>query len=276
MNQIEPRKFLENLAAFRCTYTITVPTVYALLLQQRDLLARLEFPDLKALMVGSAPCPASLMAAVEAAFGVPVWEGYGLTEGGPVVLGADMAGPPPPHGSCGTPLDGCEVKLLDEHGREHPSLGELWVRQPGVTPGYHNLPEINRARLVDGWLKTGDIFFRDADGNFFFRGRTDDMFVCGGENVYPIEVESLLLRHPAVANVCVVPVPHATKGEAPAALVVARAPVDEAALKRFCLDNGPAFSHPRRVLFADALPLSGAGKIDRAAVKAAILAQIAR
>ena len=276
MNQFDPRKFIENLAEFRCTYTITVPTVYALLLQQRDLIERLKFPDLTALMVGSAPCPASLLEAVRKAFGVHVWEGYGLTEGGPVVLAPHMDRPPPPYGSCGTPLDGCEAKLLDDQGREHASLGELWVRQPGVTPGYHNLPEVNRARLVDGWLKTGDIFYRDPDGNFFFRGRTDDMFVCGGENVYPIEVESLLLRHPAVANVCVVPVPHATKGEAPAAMVVARGPVDEDALKRFCLDNGPAYSHPRHVVFAEALPLSGAGKIDRAAVKAAILETLAR
>jgi long-chain acyl-CoA synthetase len=272
MNQFEPRRFIENLAEFRCTYTITVPTVYALLLQHRDLIDRLKFPALTALMVGSAPCPASLLEAVKNAFGVHVWEGYGLTEGGPVVLAPHMDRPPPPYGSCGTPLDGCEVKLLDEAGREQPSLGELWVRQPGVTPGYHNLSEVNRTRLVDGWLKTGDIFYRDGDGNFFFRGRTDDMFVCGGENVYPIEVESLLLRHPAVANVCVVPVPHATKGEAPAAMVVARGPVDEETLKRFCLDNGPAFSHPRHIVFVEALPLSGAGKIDRAAVRRALLA----
>jgi long-chain acyl-CoA synthetase len=276
MNQFEPRRFIENLAAYRCTYTITVPTVYALLLQHRDLIRRLKFPALTALMVGSAPCPASLLEAVEDVFGVHVWEGYGLTEGGPVVLAPDMDKAPPPYGSCGTPLDGAEVKLLDEQGREHPNLGELWVRQPGVTPGYHNLPEVNRERLVDGWLKTGDIFYRDADGNYFFRGRTDDMFVCGGENVYPIEVESLLLRHPAVANVCVVPVPHDTKGEAPAAMVVARAPVDAETLKRFCLDNGPAFSHPRHVVFVDALPLSGAGKIDRAAVQRAILAGLER
>ena len=272
MNQFEPRRFIENLAEFRCTYTITVPTVYALLLQHRDLIDRLKFPALTALMVGSAPCPASLLEAVKNAFGVHVWEGYGLTEGGPVVLAPHMDRPPPPYGSCGTPLDGCEVKLLDEAGREQPSLGELWVRQPGVTPGYHNLSEVNRTRLVDGWLKTGDIFYRDGDGNFFFRGRTDDMFVCGGENVYPIEIESLLLRHPAVANVCVVPVPHATKGEAPAAMVVARGPVDEETLKRFCLDNGPAFSHPRHIVFVEALPLSGAGKIDRAAVRRALLA----
>jgi long-chain acyl-CoA synthetase len=276
MNQFEPRRFIENLAEFRCTYTITVPTVYALLLQHRDLIDRLKFPALTALMVGSAPCPASLLEAVKNAFGVHVWEGYGLTEGGPVVLAPHMDRPPPPYGSCGTPLDGCEVKLLDEAGREQPSLGELWVRQPGVTPGYHNLPEVNRTRLVDGWLKTGDIFYRDGDGNFFFRGRTDDMFVCGGENVYPIEVESLLLRHPAVANVCVVPVPHATKGEAPAAMVVARGPVDEETLKRFCLDNGPAFSHPRHIVFVEALPLSGAGKIDRAAVRRALLADVGK
>ena len=99
-------------------------------------------------------------------------------------------------------------------------------------------------------------------------GRTDDMFVCGGENVYPIEVESLLLRHPAVGEACVVPVPYGDKGEAPVAMVSLRKGehADEAELKRHCLALGPAFAHPRRVVIVDELPLSGARKIDRALI----------
>ncbi|MCG8696225.1 MAG: hypothetical protein MI806_33830, partial [Minwuiales bacterium] len=109
---------------------------------------------------------------------------------------------------------------------------------------------------------------RDSDGFFYFRGRTDDMFNCGGENVYPKEVENLLLTHPDVVDACVVPVEHATKGEAPVALVVLRDGIDigEDDLKRFCLDNGPAFAHPRRVLTTDELPLTGAAKVDRSGI----------
>ena len=99
-----------------------------------------------------------------------------------------------------------ECKLLDAEGRVSESYGKLWVRNPGVTHGYHNQPEVNAKRIVDGWLKTGDLFRKDEAGFYYFMGRTDDMFVCGGENVYPIEVESLLLRHPAVGEACVVPV----------------------------------------------------------------------
>ncbi len=97
------------------------------------------------------------------------------------------------------------MKLIGADGAEAEDYGELWVKNPGVTPGYHNLAEVNRQRIVDGWLRTGDLFYRDPDGFFFFKGRTDDMFNCGGENIYPIEVEGMLLTHPDVADVSVVP-----------------------------------------------------------------------
>src|SRR5581483_9631815 len=101
--------------------------------------------------------------AVEAAFGVPVGESYGLTEGGPVMIGPPIDGRRVPKGSCGVAWPEGEVKLVGPDGRESDSDGELWVRNPGVTPGYHNLPEVNRQRLVDGWLRTGDLFHRDRD-----------------------------------------------------------------------------------------------------------------
>ena len=137
---------------------------------------------------------------------MPVGESYGLTEGGPVMIGTPIDGRRVPHGSCGVVWPEGEVKLVDADGEESPSHGELWVRNPGVTPGYCNLPEVNRERLKDGWLKTGDVFSRDDAGFFYFRGRTDDMFNSGGENIYPLEVENMLLQHPAVAEASVVPV----------------------------------------------------------------------
>jgi acyl-coenzyme A synthetase/AMP-(fatty) acid ligase len=113
------------------------------------------------------------------------------------------------------------------------------------------------------------VFDRDADGFFYFKGRTDDMFNSGGENIYPLEVENVLLRHPAVAEVSIVSVPHRIKGEVPVAMVV-RAngrDVGEDELKHFCLANAPAYAHPRRIEFVSELPLNGPGKIDRKIVQ---------
>ncbi len=265
----EPRRFLHTLSDYRCTHAGAVPAVFTLLLQERDLIDTLDFSALKSLKIGSAPTPKELLDAVEAAFGVAASESYGLTEGGPVMIGTPTDGRPVPHGSCGIVWPEGEVKLIDADGNEHPSYGELWVRNPGVTPGYWNLPEVNAVRLKDGWLSTGDVFSRDDDGFFYFRGRTDDMFNSGGENVYPLEVENMLLRNPAVAEASVVPIAHRIKGEVPVAMVVKAKgrDVTEEELKQFCLSVGPAYAHPRRIVFVEELPLNGPGKIDRKVVQ---------
>jgi acyl-CoA synthetase (AMP-forming)/AMP-acid ligase II len=124
--------------------------------------------------------------------------------------------------------------------------------------------------LKDGWLDTGDILKRDAQGWLYFVGRADDMFVCGGENIYPGEVESLLERHPDVMQAAVVPAPNELKAHVPYAYVVRRpgATTTEDAIKQYALKNGPVYAHPRRVFFVDALPLAGTNKIDRKALQA--------
>ena len=131
---------------------------------------------------------------------------------------------------------------------------------------YHKLPETTaKVMTPDGYYRTGDVFRRDDNGFFYFVGRADDMFQCGGENVYPGEVEKLLGQHPDVAQVCVVPVADEIKYQLPVAFVVprpGRAP-DADALRRYALDNGPAYAHPRAVWFVDELPLAGTNKIDR-------------
>lgn len=268
------RPYLEALARFRATHLTGVPTLFARILEERDLLRRLDLSCVKAVAVGSAPVPDALFEAMLRAFPQAfVYQSYGLTEGGPVMLGPPLDGRPIPVGSCGVPWPEGEVRLVGADGRPA-TMGELWVRNPGVTPGYRNLPEVDRERIVDGWLRTGDLFRRDEQGFYFFMGRTDDMFVCGGENIYPIEVESLLLRHPAVSEACVVPIPWGDKGEAPAAMVSLEkgAVADEAELKRHCLAHGPAYAHPRVVLIVDELPLTGARKIDRQAIAARLRA----
>ena len=117
---------------------------------------------------------------------------------------------------------------------------------------------------TDGWYISGDVFRRDDDGAYYFVGRSDDMFNCGGENIYPGEVEAVLVGHPDIVEACVVPVPDEIKGEKPVAYVVARpgAMLDAETVKQHALANAPAYQHPRQVHFLDALPLAGPGKVD--------------
>ena len=241
---------------------------FSMMLRHRELIERLDFSKLEALVIGSAPVTKELADRIEDAFGVVVGESYGLTEGGPVMLGPPLDGRAVPHGSCGVAWPEGEVKLVGADSEEDQSSGELWVRNPGVTPGYYNLPAVNAERLRDGWLRTGDLFQRDVEGFYYFKGRTDDMFNSGGENIYPKEVENLLLSHADVVDACVVPVAHAIKGDVPVALVMLTAAAErsEDGLKSYCLENGPAYAHPRRIDFTDQIPLNGAGKNDRAMV----------
>jgi len=270
LENFEPVRFLNALSAYRCTNAGGVPAVFTALLKHRDLIASLDFSALKGLSVGSAPVPPELLHEIEQAFGVRCIETYGLTEGGPVPIAAPADGSPMPAGSCGKVLPEGDVKLVGADGQERADYGELWVRNPGVTPGYYKRPDVNAEKIVDGWLKTGDLFRKDAEGFFYFMGRTDDMFNCGGENIYPKEVENLLLTHPEIAEASVVPLPHKVKGDAPVAFVtlVPGSKLDEAAIKAYCLGNGPAYAHPRRVAVIDEMPLNGPGKIDRLVVQA--------
>jgi long-chain acyl-CoA synthetase len=269
MPRFEPRAFLQALAQERVTFAGGVPAVFAMMLEHRDLIETLDFTALRSFSVGSAVVPIELIDALERAFpGVKVKEAYGLTEGGGP-LRAPIDGRPMPRGSCGVPAPEHEVRLVDGDGNDTPTEGELWTRSPYVTDGYHNLPELSQERIIDGWLRTGDIFRIDAHGFYHFMGRVDDMFSCGGENIYPKEVENILFAHPAVKDACVVPVEHPVKGFVPCAMVAvhggAKATAED--IKAFALENGPAYAHPRTVQIVASLPLTGAGKVDRRAVR---------
>lgn len=276
MPRFEPRAYLEALSRYRVTFSGGVPAIFAVLLQHRDLIDTLDFRDLKLFSLGSAVVPQEMIDALERAFkGVKVKESYGLTEGGGP-LRDPPGGGKVPRGSCGKAAIGYDVKLVASNGESGVSEGELWTRSLCVTDGYHNLPEVTREKIVDGWLRTGDIFRVDDAGFYYFMGRVDDMFSCGGENVYPKEVENLLLSHPDVRDVCVAAIPHDVKGFAPAAAVVLRdgAKTTPEQLKTFTLERGPAYSHPRRIKIVKELPLSGAGKPDRKAVQRELIAYV--
>jgi long-chain acyl-CoA synthetase len=276
MPAYEPRSYLEALAKYRVTYSRGVAAVFTMFLQHRDVLEKLDLSALKSFTIGSAVVTPELMDKVERALpGIKVGESYGLTEGGSPFR-TPLDGRPVPRGSPGVQAPEFEVRLVGPDGKDRDDEGELWLKSPYNCLGYHKRPEVTREKLVDGWLRTGDVFRRDKDGFYYFKTRVDDMFSCGGENIYPKEVEDLLFRHPAVANAVVAPVPHAVKGYVPAALVVLKrgASAEAEALKTWCLDNGPKYAHPRFVQIIDEkdLPLNGAGKIDRAVAKARLAA----
>jgi long-chain acyl-CoA synthetase len=250
------------------TFMSGTPSMFTLMLAQRDLLAQSDVSSINLLMCGSAPVPAELMNALKRQFNAEVCETYGMTE-----CGANVVTPRwgiKKLGSTGLPAPGFEVRIarLDDETEDCApgEVGELWARSPCNTIGYYKQPDVTAERITpEGWLKTGDLMAADEQGYIYFRGRRDDMINVGGENVYPKEVETILLLHPAVADVAVVAAPHSVKGQAPVAWVVlhggAQASEDE--LRQFSLANGPAYAHPRRVFFIDALPVSGTNKIDR-------------
>jgi len=195
--------------------------------------------------------------------------GYGTTEAGPVMFGP-RRGVTKPDLALGWPQPGVEVRLVGPGG-EDANEGELWIRTPANMAGYLNLPTKTQEILTrDGWYKSGDVFRRGEGGAYSFVGRTDDMFVCGGENIYPGEVESMLERHADIVQTCVVPVPDEIKGEKPFAFVVVRpgACLTEEEVKRFALENAPAYQHPRGVIFMPELPLATTNKVDRTALRA--------
>lgn len=252
-----------------CTTITGVPTMMHLLLAEMARQRLQEIRSVHTISMGSAPASPSLLAALSKAFPeAAIHLNYGTTEGGPICFGwFHPEGKPRPIDSIGYPLPECELRFV---GGPHEREGELWVRNPGLALGYHKLPEETSRKFVDGWYRTGDILRQDADGWCYFVGRVDDMFVCGGENIHPQEVEVLIEKHPEVKQAVVLSFPHEAKGEVPYAFVVRRpgSNVDEAAVKAFALENGPAYAHPRRVIFVEEIPLTGANKVDRAALRA--------
>jgi long-chain acyl-CoA synthetase len=261
--QFDVERYIAAIGRYHCTVISGVPTMMSMVLARKDLLAQTDTSSVRTIMMGSAPSSHQLLEQLRVAFlNAEPLVVYGVTEGGPVPLGPHPAGKPRPAGSIGVPYPGTEARLVGGSGEDE---GELIVRNPGVLLAYHNLPQESATRLRDGWYYTGDICRRDDDGFYYFVGRTDDMFVCGGENIFPIEVETRLERHPAVHQAYVMPFEHEMKGQVPYAFVVLRpdARADEDALRQFALANGPAYQHPRRVFFLSELPLAGTNKIDQ-------------
>ena len=182
------------------------------------------------------------------------------------MFGTHPDGLPTPPISVGTAHPLIDVKLVDG---PNDNEGVMLVRSPAVFKYYLNLPELTAKVFRDGWFYTGDIMRRDENGFFFFVGRADDMFVCGGENIYPGEVEKLLERHPDIHQASVVPLQDEERSQVPVAFVVPKGNVQLNAetIKKYAVENGPTYQYPRRVLFLPELPLGKTNKIDRNVLK---------
>lgn len=266
--QFQAAAYIAAIARYRCTWLTAVPPMIAMMLRERELLARTDLSSVRAVRMGSAPVSPALLAQIHALLpNARVINAYGTTEGGPVVFGPHPDGRPTPAQSVGYPHPAVQVRLRDEHGRLA-AEGVLELRSPGLMRGYQARPELHPF-TDDGYYITGDVFRRDADGFYTFVGRRDDMFVSGGENLYPGEIEKALERHEAVQQASVVPVPDDIKGTKPVAFVVLRPGVPspgEAALRAWSLTQLATYAHPRRIWFVDALPVAATQKIDRRAL----------
>jgi acyl-coenzyme A synthetase/AMP-(fatty) acid ligase len=214
-------------------------------------------------VTGGEPCSEALAEEIEESFGVPLVTAYSMTEclSGIGHSRRELFARDVKRSSCGRQLFG-EVKLCDRDGVEQPLEGELWVRNATVHRCYLQ-PHLNESRFHQGWYRTGDLFCRDENGDFFHRGRADDMFICNGKNLYPLELETLLARHAAIDAVCAAPVTTADKGIVPAVLVVGRDSLSESEVQEFCSRLAPSHAIPQVVRLVTALPTLTTGKTDR-------------
>ena len=247
----EPARVLSLLEEKQVTTIMGVPATYLFLSQQAGF-ADADLSSLRLAVVGGAPTPEELIRVWQER-GVEIVQGYGLTEAAPNVLCLPPEDAIRKMGSAGKPYPYVDVRLGDG--------AELQVRGPNVFPGYWRDPDATAAVLRDGWLHTGDAAEVDGEGCYRIRGRLKDMYISGGENVYPAEVEGVLHVHPAVADVAVVGVTDERWGEAGVAFVTTTQPVSEEELLAHCRERLAKFKVPRRVRFVHALPMSAMNKV---------------
>jgi long-chain acyl-CoA synthetase len=220
--------------------------------------------SLRLCMSGGSAMPVEIMRGFEEAFGCKVLEGYGLSETSPVASFNHPDRDRKP-GSIGTPIEGVEMKVVDEDGKDvdQGEVGEIVIKGHNVMKGYYKRDEATAESIKDGWFSSGDMAKIDEDGYFFIVDRKKDMIIRGGYNVYPREVEEVLYEHPAIAEAAVVGVPDDSMGEEVGAAVVLKEgeELDEGELRDFVKEQVANYKYPRRIWFLDELPKGPTGKI---------------
>jgi acyl-CoA synthetase (AMP-forming)/AMP-acid ligase II len=266
MPRFSTKEVLRLLREEPVTLLLGVPTMYQYLLQEaRD--EGLGADELRACIAAGAIMSAALNQDFEDAFGVPLLDGYGITETSTMVTENWLTGARV-MGSCGLPLPGSAVRLVDpstgvdvQPGEE----GELWVRGPHVMLGYHNRPEETEEVLSGGWFHTGDLARSDEHGYLRITGRIKELIIRGGQNIAPVEVEEVVAQHSAVVDCAVVAAPHEDLGEVPIAFVVPQneATFDAEELLTYCSKHLVRYKVPAEAMVIDSIPRTGSGKTMR-------------
>ena len=273
--RFEARAALDLMADEEITFFAGVPTMYWGLLgaledAQADGLDVTEVADhLRVAVAGGSALPVEVHKEFERRFGVTILEGYGLSETSPVASFSQY-GEPVRVGSIGLPIPGVEMRLIDPASTPgdfrdvaEGEIGEIAIKGHNVMKGYYGRPEATAAVIDDGWFRSGDLARRDEDGWYYIVDRSKDMIIRGGFNVYPREIEEVLLTHPAVSLAAVIGVPHESHGEEIKAVII-KAPgaeVSEDELIAWAKEQMAAYKYPRIVEFVDALPMTSTGKI---------------
>jgi long-chain acyl-CoA synthetase len=266
-----PRQILQEMCARQATILPAIPTFYRMLASSP---APIKLP-FRLCISGSAPLPLQVLKDFEAKYGIPLIEGYGLSEASPVVSKNPIHGVRKP-GSIGLPVSNVEVSAQDDSGKilGVGEAGEICVRGGNVMLGYWNQPEETARAFRNGWLLTGDIGYRDADGYFYITDRKKDMLLVNGINVYPREIEEVIYQFPGIKEVAVIGVLDARKGEQPVAFVAVAEgqTVDEKALLQFVRGKLADYKMPKRIVFMPALPRNATGKILKTTLRQQSLA----
>lgn len=265
------RRVFGNIIKYRGTIFIGVPPIFKLIADMKipwymkiPVVKKVILP-LRICISGAAPLPLEVLHRFEKKFGIPLLEGYGLTEASPVVSINPLHRAKP--GSVGLPLSGIKVKVVNEAGETLPpgKQGELIVKGENIMKGYYRKEEETAAVIKDGWLYTGDIARLDEEGYIYILDRKKDLIIVRGLNVYPREIEEAIYHHPKVKEVCVVGVPDKSRGEVPKAFVVVkeREELTEEELLEFLRPRLAGYKIPRYIEFRNELPKSASGKILR-------------
>ncbi len=249
--------------ALGVTHFLGVPAMYNAM-QAHPAFAATDFSRVQTMSCGAESVPESLLRTWFAR-GVVIREGYGMTETCAAALMLDERDIPAKIGAAGKPVRHCEAKIMRGDGVEAEvgELGEIWMRGLNITPGYWNRPDANASSFVDGWFRSGDVGRKDADGYFYIEDRVKDMYITGGENVYPAEIENALYEMEAVHEVAVIGLPDPKWGEYGCAVIVPRqgATVTIDDLRAHCGDRLARYKHPVRIELVDALPRNATGKV---------------
>jgi len=276
LEKFDWRTFWDSVVAHEATFFSAVPAIY-ILLNHAPPEVQPDTSRIRFVICGAAPMPAAAIAAFEARFKIPLLEGYGLTESTVGATCNPLAGPRKA-GTTGQALPEMEMRIIDDTGTTlaHGAIGEVALKGPNIMRGYLNQPEATAKTVVDGWLRTGDVGFIDADGFLTLVDRKKDMIICGGENIYPKEIETALYTHDAVAECAVVGRADPVMGEDVIAFVALKpeAAADHAALARAAAQHLAKYKQPREIRVVPTLPKNPVGKIDKPALRALLKREV--